>query len=126
MYYTIKYYLRSDDGGKVYTPTVSEMDLILNREILGNQDRRCTIEYVLRNVVVFEAPPDAADYYISMFTNVDDDGNYYVKRRLGGGREISLGWFAKCVKKSRRPPNTNLDREYQITRDLVRFPRQYD
>jgi hypothetical protein len=101
----------SDEGGRRYKPTKAEMDILADAELKYLEDRVCHIISIRGDDVVFEASEDG-DHYVSMFTNPDDDGNHYIKRTIKG-KEVSLGWFGKCIKKSERFSKTTVPPVYR-------------
>ena len=98
---TIQYYLKKDEGKKKYTPTKTEMDIIMKdiegtlQYMLGNA---CRISSIHKNIVKFVCEEIVFDNYGNdVLLNPDDDGNYYVTRKDKNGKNIILGWYATLV-----------------------------
>ena len=99
---TIQYYLKKDGGKKKYTPTRKEMDIIM-KDIKGTLqytlDDKCTISSRSPvNTVTFVCENSVFDDYgDDVLLHPDDDGNYYVTRKDGNGKNIHFGWYATRI-----------------------------
>jgi hypothetical protein len=107
---TIQYYLKKDGGKKQYTPTNTEMDILMEdiegtlQYMLGNA---CRIHSIQKNIVKFVCEDTVFDKYgHDVFLHPDDDGNYYVTRKDTNGKTIHFGWYATLVQTEPRASNT--------------------